>query len=85
MFKLLIMFLLICLLWMLCVISVNFFIDWHKADNVIVQPPEDGAEMQKLKKLMKKHGVNVMYQGWDGRHWFKRDGKKVYIKYEEEL
>lgn len=61
----------VCLAWFIC-----------QKPNI---PPQrsgviEGPELQKLKKEMKKHGVLVIREGWDGRHWFKRGGKRVYVK-----
>ena len=44
----------------------------------------DCVVSESVKKLMKKHGVHTMYQGWDGKWWFKRDGKKIFLEGKDE-
>lgn len=34
---------------------------------------------QDIKKLMKYHGIQVLYEDYQGRLWFKRNGQKIYI------
>lgn len=41
---------------------------------------DDCVASDSVKKLMKKHGINTMYQDWDGKWWFKRGGKKVIVE-----
>lgn len=40
---------------------------------------DDFVVSDSAKNLMKKHGIQTMYQDWDGKWWFKRDGKKVIV------
>lgn len=36
------------------------------------------------KKIMKKHGIHTMYEDWNGKWWFKRDGKKIFLEGKDE-
>jgi hypothetical protein len=38
---------------------------------------QGGTEKERVKKIMKRHGVNVLYGDFEGRLWFERKGRKV--------
>jgi hypothetical protein len=39
----------------------------------------EGQERLKIRREMKKHGVLVIREDWEGRQWITRKGKKVRI------
>jgi hypothetical protein len=41
--------------------------------------PPSHIVSQDIKKLMKYHGIQVLYEDYQGRLWFKRNGQKIYI------
>lgn len=56
--------------------------------NIVLQPPptngrithnQDGTVLQDIKKQMRKHGVQVAYEDWNGKLYFMRNGEKVYL------
>ena len=45
----------------------------------LYNPDPDGPVLQDIKKQMRKHGVQIVYEGWDGKLYFIRKGEKVYL------
>jgi hypothetical protein len=48
-------------------------IEIKKAEKLALESPE-------IKALMRKHGTEYLCEGWDGKQFFFRNGKKVYVK-----
>ena len=44
------------------------------------QAPLDYVADDEYKRIMRKHGISSLYEDYDGRMFFYRDGRKIYIQ-----
>ena len=44
------------------------------------QAPMDHVADDEYKRIMKRHGISSLYEDYDGRMFFYRDGRKIYIQ-----
>lgn len=44
------------------------------------QAPKDHVADDEYKRIMRKHGITSMYEDYEGRLFFYRDNRKVYIQ-----
>ena len=44
------------------------------------QAPMDHVADDEYKRIMRKHGISSLYEDYDGRMFFYRDGRKIYIQ-----
>jgi hypothetical protein len=47
---------------------------------MIRQAPKDFIADDEYKRIMRKHGITSLYEDYEGRMFFYRDGRKVYIQ-----
>ena len=47
---------------------------------MIQQAPKDYVADDEYKRIMRKHGITSLYEDYEGRMFFYRDGKKIYIQ-----
>lgn len=47
---------------------------------MIQQAPMDHVADDEYKRIMRKHGISSLYEDYDGRMFFYRDGRKIYIQ-----
>jgi len=46
---------------------------------MIRQAPKDYIADDEYKRIMRKHGITSLYEDYEGRFFFYRDGKKIYV------
>ena len=44
------------------------------------QAPKDHVADDEYKRIMKRHGISSLYEDYEGRMFFYRDGRKIYIQ-----
>ena len=44
------------------------------------QAPMDHVADDEYKRIMRKHGITSLYEDYEGRMFFYRDGRKIYIQ-----
>ena len=44
------------------------------------QAPIDHVADNEYKRIMRKHGITSLYEDYEGRMFFYRDGRKIYIQ-----
>ena len=44
------------------------------------QAPVGYVADNEYKRIMRKHGITSLYEDWEGRMFFYRDGRKIYIQ-----
>ena len=44
------------------------------------QAPLDYVADDEYKRIMRKHGITSLYEDYEGRMFFYRDGRKIYIQ-----
>lgn len=44
------------------------------------QAPMDHVADDEYKRIMRKHGISSLYEDYEGRMYFYRDGRKIYIQ-----
>lgn len=69
------------------IIILLFFVSLTQGltgDHKRVDKRNDYVVSNSVKKLMKKHGIQVMYQDWNDKWWFKRDGKKIFLEAQDD-
>ena len=44
------------------------------------QAPMDHVADDEYKRIMRKHGISSLYEDYEGRMFFYRDGRKIYIQ-----
>lgn len=47
---------------------------------MIRQAPKDYIADDEYKRIMRKHGISSLYEDYEGRMFFYRDGRKIYIQ-----
>ena len=47
---------------------------------MIRQAPKDYVADDEYKRIMRKHGITSLYEDYEGRMFFYRDGRKIYIQ-----
>lgn len=46
---------------------------------MIRQAPKDYVADDEYKRIMRKHGITSLYEDYENRLFFYRDGKKIYV------
>ena len=56
-------------------INIVVYVNYHRTP----APPKSNIASDEIKQKMKYHGTHILYEDWNGNHYFYRNGKKIRV------